>query len=56
VTDLVSQRGRREDPTIHAVYLWETADSFLQRAESFHDCTMEDQERDIGAIREVPDK
>ena len=29
---------------------WET-ESFLRRAEAFHDCTMDDLERDITAIR-----
>lgn len=32
---------------------WET-ESFLRRAEAFHDYTMEDLERDIAAIRESP--
>jgi len=31
---------------------WET-ESFLRRAEAFHDYTMEDLERDIAAIRDV---
>jgi hypothetical protein len=31
---------------------WET-EAFLQRAEAFHDYTMEDLERDIAAIRDV---
>ena len=31
---------------------WET-EAFLQRAEAFHDYTMDDLERDIAAIRDV---
>ncbi len=31
---------------------WET-DSFLRRAEAYHDYTMDDLERDIAAIRDV---
>jgi predicted HTH domain antitoxin len=34
-------------------FRWET-ESFLRRAEAFHDYTMDDLERDIAAIRDTP--